>query len=92
MDKVIVLNALDNVGVIINEMISKGTKVNVGSEKHIEILEDIKFGFKMAIRSIDKGEKIVKYGEPIGKATQNIREGEMVHIHNVEGLRGRGDL
>ena len=32
-----------------------------------------------------------KYGEVIGAATRDIRVGEHVHVHNVEGKRGRGD-
>jgi altronate dehydratase small subunit len=27
----------------------------------------------------------------MGQATAEIRKGEHVHIHNVEGLKGRGD-
>jgi altronate dehydratase small subunit len=42
--------------------------------------------------AIEKGEAIVKYGEVIGRATQQIILGKHVHIHNVESLRGRGDV
>ncbi|MDP1993088.1 MAG: SAF domain-containing protein [Syntrophales bacterium] len=38
-----------------------------------------------------KGDLIVKYGEPIGIATQDIRIGQHVHVHNLESARGRGD-
>ena len=34
-----------------------------------------------------KGEPVVKYGEHIGVATCDIRAGEHVHVHNVEGRR-----
>lgn len=54
--------------------------------------EKIPFGFKVSIKEIQKGEDIIKYGEVIGKAKKNILPGELVHIHNVEGTRGRGDL
>jgi altronate dehydratase large subunit len=33
-----------------------------------------------------------KYGQPIGRAVVSIAAGEHVHVHNVESLRGRGDL
>jgi len=33
----------------------------------------------------------VKYGEPIGIATRDIRSGQHVHVHNLESARGRGD-
>lgn len=34
----------------------------------------------------------MKYGESIGGASQDIKKGEYVHIHNMEARRGRGDL
>jgi altronate dehydratase small subunit len=38
------------------------------------------------------GENILKYGEVIGRATKEIRAGTHAHFHNIESLRGRGDL
>ena len=43
-------------------------------------LED---GHKYALCNINKGENIIKYGNPIGHATADIKEGEHVHTHNV---------
>lgn len=44
------------------------------------------------MRDIQKGEYIYKYGEIIGKATKEILAGYHAHVHNIESLRGRGDL
>lgn len=41
-------------------------------------------GHKIARRSIAPGEKIVKYGAPIGTATAEIAPGAHVHVHNVK--------
>ncbi len=41
-------------------------------------------GHKYAIRDIAKGEHIIKYGQPIGHATENIKAGEHVHTHNLK--------
>lgn len=60
-------------------------------EISIRVQEEIEFGHKFAITPISKGAKIVKYGEVIGKAIDEIEEGAHVHIHNIEGVRGRGD-
>ncbi len=49
-------------------------------------------GHKIARRAIAAGDLIIKYGQPIGRATADIAAGEHVHVHNVESLRGRGDL
>ena len=43
-------------------------------------LED---GHKYALRDISKGENVIKYGNPIGHATADIKTGEHVHTHNV---------
>lgn len=60
--------------------------------KRVKALERIPFGFKIALQDISQGEPIIKYGEVIGKASSAIKEGALVHVHNVEGSRGRGDL
>ena len=41
-------------------------------------------GFKIAIRAISKGEKILKFGVSIGSATVDIGAGEVVHLHNLK--------
>lgn len=58
----------------------------------IEALADIPFGFKIAVADIAKGDHVRKYGESIGIASSAIRTGDLVHVHNLEGARGRGDL
>ena len=41
-------------------------------------------GHKIAGRDIQRGEKIFKYGVPIGSATADIAAGEHVHVHNMK--------
>ncbi|MBQ7373971.1 MAG: altronate dehydratase [Clostridia bacterium] len=41
-------------------------------------------GHKFALRDIKKGEKVKKYGYPIGRATKDIKKGEWVHSHNLQ--------
>lgn len=63
-----------------------------GQDYSLPILESIPLGHKISISDIPKGGYIIKYGEVIGISTKDIQKGELVHIHNVESLRGRGDL
>lgn len=80
----------DNVATAIKNL-SKGQVVTVvlGEEKiHVELLEDVPFGHKFALTDIPKGTQVVKYGEPIGVASENIKKGQYVHVHNVVGQRG----
>jgi altronate hydrolase len=48
--------------------------------------DGVPVGHKVALRPISKGEVIVKYGYPIGEATEEIKAGEWVHEHNVKTL------
>ena len=44
---------------------------------------DIKYGHKVALEDIKKGQYIIKYGHIIGKASQDIKKGEWVPSHNL---------
>ncbi|MCH3965982.1 MAG: UxaA family hydrolase [Clostridium sp.] len=92
--KAIVIKAIDNVATATSEILP-GTdivlKIN-NDDLKLHVLEKIPFGHKLAIRNIDEDEKIIKYGEAIGVASENIKQGEHVHVHNLKPIRGRGDL
>ncbi|MGA2955658.1 MAG: UxaA family hydrolase [Thermodesulfobacteriota bacterium] len=85
----IALHEKDTVGVLLVDT-KKSDRIPVGGQQNLEIvaLDDIRFGHKIALVDIRKGEMIRKYGHPVGVATKDIRAGDHVHIHNVGGLRG----
>lgn len=87
---------LDNVATIFANGIVDGTTVEVRDKKgpveEITVHGDVPYGHKIALCDIRKGEHIIKYGECIGAASCDIKKGDYVHIHNLEALRGRGDL
>jgi altronate dehydratase small subunit len=90
----LMLSERDNVATLLEDA-ARGSNVPVrlGKETNpVKALEDITFGFKIAVTDIARGASIVKYGETIGLASRDINKGEMVHVHNLEGARGRGDL
>ena len=91
--KVLVMNQKDNVGTAAVEL-DRGEIFHVEADTRREVttLEKIPFGFKVALVDISKGGDIYKYGEVIGRSTFSIKVGEMVHVHNIAGTRGRGDL
>ncbi|MDF2680152.1 MAG: hypothetical protein K0R47_1342 [Brevibacillus sp.] len=91
--KTVMMKPQDKVAVAL-EVIPAGVAVTVACEdRTIEVMlhDPIDFGHKFAVVAIGQGEDILKYGEVIGVATQEIKPGEHVHIHNLEGKRGRGD-
>jgi altronate dehydratase small subunit len=91
MKKFIVITSKDNVATATVD-IEAGTMVEVGRKKKIKLKQPIPLGHKFAVQKMEIGAHIIKYGEPMGRATQTIEEGELVHVHNVESMRGRGDL
>ena len=79
---IIVLSAADNVGVAIKN-IARGSHVTEGDTGLIA-RDDVPIGHKIALGAIAPGEKIVKFGVPVGSATQAIAAGAHVHMHNVK--------
>ena len=53
---------------------------------------DVPYGFKICTRAMVRGDAVVKYAHVIGRASCDITLGALVHVHNIEGNRGRGDL
>ena len=90
----IVLHKDDNVATAVRPL-EAGGNITVeigGSTVTVWLLQSIPFGHKFALLDIKKGDRIVKYGETIGLAIGDIKSGEHAHLHNVEGMRGRGDI
>ena len=88
MKRAIALTEKDNVATMIDK-VNKGEDVDVtiGRRKIVITAEDeIPFGHKIALKEIKKGEKVIKYGEPIGQATRDIKKGEHVHVHNIKSI------
>lgn len=76
------INSNDSVVVALRK-INSGEIINV-LDKSITVKGNIPPGHKIAIKEIAKGEKIFKYGYPVGVASKPIDAGSWVHSHNVE--------
>lgn len=72
----------DNV-LVARSRIRAGETFSVGGAEMIA-LTDVPLGHKLARRAIKAGEKILKYGAPIGSATMDIALGAHVHVHNIK--------
>ncbi len=87
----ILIDPKDNVAVAIDNL-KKGQMARVKGDNYfdeITLAQDIPFGHKLALGFIQEDEEIIKYGEVIGAAMQNIEKGEHVHEHNIIGIRGK---
>lgn len=76
--KTIIINPADNVAVALTDL--KKGEVYEG----VTLKEDIVKGHKFALKDIAQGEQVIKYGNPIARATADIAEGSHVHTHNVK--------
>lgn len=76
------IHASDNV-LVVKHNISPGDEEQVGDIK-ITFDKAIGFGHKIAAKNIGKGEKVIKFGVPIGSATEDIPIGSHVHLHNLK--------
>ncbi len=79
---VIVINPKDNVAVAVRE-IKSGDKIENDRDVDLVAGSDIPASHKVALTEIHEGETVIKYGEPIGEAGQNINPGDWVHTHNI---------
>jgi hypothetical protein len=50
----------------------------------IGVHSDIEVGHKLARHALAVGDKIYRYGAPIGSMTQAVAKGEHVHMHNMQ--------
>jgi len=76
--KFVKISPIDNVAVAL-------LPLSAGEEAlGVTLNADIPAGHKFALADIKEGENVIKYGSPIGHATENITPGSWVHTHNTK--------
>ena len=78
----IILASSDNVGIVTTD-VRPGSDV-LADKRRLTVMDPIPFGHKIALAPIAAGDRIVKFGVSIGRATKAIAPGEHVHMHNIE--------
>lgn len=73
----VIIDPRDNVTTLLDE--DSGLRRLEGG---LEIPAGVPFGHKIALRTINRGDSVIKYGVAIGCATRDIGAGEHVHVHN----------
>jgi hypothetical protein len=71
----------DNIAIATAEL-PAGTRRDIAGYS-VELRRAVDVGHKFALRKIAQGERIIKYGAPIGRATRDIEAGEYIHTHNM---------
>ncbi|ECC9025834.1 D-galactarate dehydratase [Salmonella enterica subsp. enterica] len=89
----VVIHPQDCVATAITALKAGETATMFVGEREISVVlhQNVPFGHKFAICDVPFHGEVYKYGESIGRATQEIKSGDYVHVHNVESERGRGD-
>ncbi len=90
MSRALVMHPKDNVATVLEDIAPEQSVEIEGGEKTsmISATEAIPFGHKIALGKIRSNAKVLKYGEVIGTATQEISAGSHVHVHNIKSTRG----
>ena len=77
----------DNVATALTKLMTGEVILRGDSDLNsITAIEEVPAGHKIALRDITPGEKIVKYGVPIGVSTKAINMGSWVHLHCMQSI------
>ena len=82
MDKLMKINPTDNV-LIVRIPLHENDSVEIDGKRYT-IKKTLGFGHKIAEVAFKPGDKITKFGVPIGSATTHIAIGEHIHLHNMK--------
>jgi (2R)-sulfolactate sulfo-lyase subunit alpha len=82
----------DSVGVVVVEGVKSGQRLTgwiMDQDKDLQVVakSDIPIGHKLAIRALESGATVIKYGVDIGKTIAPIQVGEHTHVQNVRTKR-----
>jgi (2R)-sulfolactate sulfo-lyase subunit alpha len=81
----------DDVGVAVTDLEANqevtGLYMNSGKTVELKSREAVPLGHKIALRDLEEGADVVKYGVRIGRAVEDVREGDYVHTHNLRSAR-----
>ena len=88
----IVHDKADSVGVAVVEDIQPnqaltGWIMETDETITIDALDAVPLGHKIALRDINNGDTVLKYGYDVGRAVADIAKGRHVHVHNLKTNR-----
>lgn len=80
--KLVLLHPDDNV-VVLAAPVQAGEALAIDG-RTVTASADVEVGHKLARRDLAIGDKVLKYGAPIGSMTAAATPGEHVHLHNMK--------
>lgn len=83
MKKTFRIHELDNVATLLADVAEEDIHILGGYVDHaVHCSDSVKLGHKVAIADIAMNSQVIKHGVVIGIASQPIRTGQWVHLHN----------
>jgi L-fuconolactonase len=79
----ILLHPDDNV-LVCCRAVRAGERFKINGNEDIHVLQDTDLGHKLARRSLSAGDKVIKYGAPIGSMKAAVTAGGWIHLHNMK--------
>ena len=88
----IVHDKADTVGVAVVEDVRRDMELTgwiMESNETVSLhsLDPIPLGHKIALKDIQAGDTVLKYGHDIGRAVADVPKGGHVHVHNLKTKR-----
>jgi L-fuconolactonase len=79
----ILLHPDDNV-LVCCRTVRAGERFRLNEQEEIHVLQDTELGHKLARRGLSAGDKVIKYGAPIGSMKAAVLAGGWIHLHNMK--------
>ena len=88
----IVHDKADTVGVVVVEEVKPGQELTgwvmeTDATIALKALDTVPLGHKIALKDINSGDTVLKYGNDVGRAVTAIGKGRHVHVHNMKTKR-----
>ncbi|KIL52139.1 UxaA family hydrolase [Jeotgalibacillus soli] len=82
MKAILQIHESDNVVLALRD-IDKDERIKVGGTE-IQLIDSVKRGHKIAVKTLESDSNVIKYGFPIGHVTKAVKPGELIHTHNTK--------
>ncbi|MES2995322.1 MAG: altronate dehydratase family protein [Verrucomicrobiota bacterium] len=82
MQPVLQIDSRDNVWVALRDL-KAGEIVNIGDQS-VKISTDVNAKHKFPVQPLKKGDEVILYGVLVGKASEDVPAGALLHTHNLK--------
>lgn len=72
----------DNVAIAVTA-VPEGAAVGIPGDGEVVTNQEVPLGHKIALGPIPRGADVIRYGEVICSAKEDIKTGDWVHVHNT---------